>query len=932
MGEKIFKTGIKRDIDLMYYIKGGDVWATPRKQPGQPKGKAQRVAVAGVEMDYSRYLYYLDGDGDIARKRREVGGSKRRPVHVRGADEHDEDETESEDEESEEDEDDETEEGNSLLIDDGVVPPQPVHNNMQPPMPAPPGQTDELPGRGPLLYEDGPPPQPVYSNVQPVMRVPPGQADELPGTTDAKASAEQESEGSTQHAPSSSDPSRLDWLPTLADPPRAAHRGQPGGETAPPSQFGLGAATSSSPGTTNAKAQPQASWAERTLLASQASDAPEGKDLLQLDREVDALASLLVAKNVEPPLSVGLFGEWGSGKSFFMKELHRAIEVKAASEAEDTFCRKVIQIRFNAWHYVDADLWSSLAAGVFDALSREFKSEFARACVAELASLQERQEEIKAEQRTLEARAGALDGELALQRQLRANRKLELADYVAGLSAEVVREVAASPRVAEIRKQLRLDGQAGRVELEHLRHDLATFEGRVRRWWQTLRSPARLAAVAASVAVPVLARAIWVAVGAAWGSTATATATSVLGVLAVIRQRAGRALGPSERLIDGALDDVDRIEAAARAKQSAEEQRVELERDQVSARVARLEREQLDLTRRRAELDAQLASLGDAANLKDFVLRRAASDDYRKRLGVISAVHQDFQQLAKFLAPGHEGPDVDRIVLYIDDLDRCGVDHIIAVLQAVHLLLAFRLFVVVVGVDPRRLIDSLEQHYRPPIGSEDSADRKTTPRGYLEKIFQIPFVLRPMGAKGFQNLVSELARPNAAPVPSPTPQPVVQGNEAPAATLAPATASPSQRKSAISLIEISDAESAFMQKLGALIPTPRAAKRFVNMYRLMRAISTDDIVAHDTWRLPMVLLALLIGEPDNAAALYQQIAQASDTSWLDFTRAHSSGAVTKLSSILNKEPVLMNARLADLQKWIPTVSRYSFQCSIPSFV
>src|SRR6185503_19442961 len=78
MGEKIFKTGIKRDNDLMYYIKGGDVWATPRKKPGQPKGKAQKVASAGIEMDYSKYLYYLDGDGDVARKERQVGGSKRK--------------------------------------------------------------------------------------------------------------------------------------------------------------------------------------------------------------------------------------------------------------------------------------------------------------------------------------------------------------------------------------------------------------------------------------------------------------------------------------------------------------------------------------------------------------------------------------------------------------------------------------------------------------------------------------------------------------------------------------------------------------------------------------------------------------------------------------------------------------------------------------
>jgi hypothetical protein len=85
MGEKIAKLGIKRDNDLMYYIKNGDVWATPRKKPGQPKGKAGKVAAAGVDMDYSKYLYYLDGDGDVARKERQVGGSKRKKATRKAA-------------------------------------------------------------------------------------------------------------------------------------------------------------------------------------------------------------------------------------------------------------------------------------------------------------------------------------------------------------------------------------------------------------------------------------------------------------------------------------------------------------------------------------------------------------------------------------------------------------------------------------------------------------------------------------------------------------------------------------------------------------------------------------------------------------------------------------------------------------------------------
>jgi hypothetical protein len=77
MSEKVAKLGIQRDNDLMYYIKNGDVWAVPRKQKGRPKGKAQKVASTGLELDYSRYLYFLDGDGDVARKARALGGGRR---------------------------------------------------------------------------------------------------------------------------------------------------------------------------------------------------------------------------------------------------------------------------------------------------------------------------------------------------------------------------------------------------------------------------------------------------------------------------------------------------------------------------------------------------------------------------------------------------------------------------------------------------------------------------------------------------------------------------------------------------------------------------------------------------------------------------------------------------------------------------------------
>ena len=83
MGETIAKTGVKRDPGLIYYIKGGDVWGSPLKKAGQTtKGKAQKVASTGIELDYSKFMYYVGTDSGnelvVERTNRQVGGSKRK--------------------------------------------------------------------------------------------------------------------------------------------------------------------------------------------------------------------------------------------------------------------------------------------------------------------------------------------------------------------------------------------------------------------------------------------------------------------------------------------------------------------------------------------------------------------------------------------------------------------------------------------------------------------------------------------------------------------------------------------------------------------------------------------------------------------------------------------------------------------------------------
>ena len=38
------------------------------------------------------------------------------------------------------------------------------------------------------------------------------------------------------------------------------------------------------------------------------------------------------------------------------------------------YCRDVVQIHFNAWHYMDANLWASLVTHIFNELARRLEA------------------------------------------------------------------------------------------------------------------------------------------------------------------------------------------------------------------------------------------------------------------------------------------------------------------------------------------------------------------------------------------------------------------------------------------------------------------------------------------------------------------------------------------------------------------------------
>ena len=75
------------------------------------------------------------------------------------------------------------------------------------------------------------------------------------------------------------------------------------------------------------------------MLAGYAADSIAGPDLLEVRRDAPAFNLVLASREVEPPLAISLFGDWGGGKSFFMRLMRDEID-GAVERAE---CAEVLR-------------------------------------------------------------------------------------------------------------------------------------------------------------------------------------------------------------------------------------------------------------------------------------------------------------------------------------------------------------------------------------------------------------------------------------------------------------------------------------------------------------------------------------------------------------------------------------------------------------
>jgi hypothetical protein len=193
-------------------------------------------------------------------------------------------------------------------------------------------------------------------------------------------------------------------------------------------------------------------------------------------------------------------------------------------------------------------------------------------------------------------------------------------------------------------------------------------------------------------------------------------------------------------------------------------------RSEVAAKAHKFSELDDEFEAKQAEVETRRQRVGMAArhgNLLDFVKQRLEGRFYEDKLGLLHQVKSDLEDLSDALLHGEDlsdaplngedqaddplngGPTDDlfprgkpRIILLIDDLDRCPPDKVVEVLEAAQLLVKTPLFVVVVAMDVRYVTRALEKVYQGVLirGGEPSG------LDYIEKIVQIPYRVRPVSA------------------------------------------------------------------------------------------------------------------------------------------------------------------------------------------
>ncbi len=139
-------------------------------------------------------------------------------------------------------------------------------------------------------------------------------------------------------------------------------------------------------------------------------------------------------------------------------------------------------------------------------------------------------------------------------------------------------------------------------------------------------------------------------------------------------------------------------------------------------------------------LEALAEKLGLDLEMAELVRREVDE----RRMVQLASMEQFEETFKKTLGTLMEG---GRLIVFVDDLDRCLPEKAIEVLEAIKLFLEVEGTVFVLGMDPEVIRRGIEGRYAALFRREGDEREELPIRGdvYLQKIVQIPFYLPPLG-------------------------------------------------------------------------------------------------------------------------------------------------------------------------------------------
>jgi hypothetical protein len=719
------------------------------------------------------------------------------------------------------------------------------------------------------------------------------------------------------------------------------------------------------------------------------------------DAAAMALARVIAARGFRPPLAVGVFGAWGSGKSFLMRRVQTELARLRASPG-NAFATHVIGVKFNAWHYVDTDLWANLVGQIFETLEQatQKSSSSGQALLGQLTTAREltlesaralavRRTAARDAQKTL-ADAHAMLAERGKTVTARLGKLVSLGDASLKGLAHLKADSDASKLVGEtygkpLTEMAAMWEQPSEALLQMRRDGAVLLEVR-RRLGSKKLVIGGLLLTGILVAVP-YAFTFLVAQGPHFSAVVEGMqpgALALTGMLTLV----GTIVATVTRKAVVARDAVLK---AVSAYQAAVAKEAETDAEGLKPAVDALQAARASVVESQAALDAAVAAQAEAAGafartspaerLLTFIREKAAHDGpYRSRQGLIGTIRRDFADLSTLMSDDGEArraalveaeerqqaavdalirdyPDalseaelgelreqatpiedaarpVERIVLYIDDLDRCPAETVIEVLQAVHLLMALPLFVVVVAVDVRWLEGALADRH-PQFGG---AAGDPVALEYLEKIFQLAIWTEPFAsddASAFVRRRFSLVAdgPGALqPATLSAAGTVVEDPDAAArerlSTIPPSpgpAASFEHNPTIGAGLVVTAGEVEFVIRIaGALSTTPRRLLRLTNSYQVARAsvggAATAPFVERNYKGLA-ALLGLSIAWPECVPEIIAAMEAA--TGWSEFRENLSPARAAVLDAWL-AVVAAEELEVSDLRPWAATTLRFSF--------